>query len=156
MLDIARLSNSSVVMDRGDIETVLRALVAFQQASSAAAEILLARLDDLDGDPDLGPDGDERDSAWIEWHTMRGSQKRGPNIAQAHEDAEDDDHGEEDDPSGQCDEDGLNLGLGYRDRLPDGLNYLKTRPEYGSDQSLGPVNSTAAYRAHMQNIYGQT
>ena len=42
---------------------------------------------------------DAGENACIEWHTMRGSQKRGPNIAQAHEDAEDDD------PAGQYDED---------------------------------------------------
>ncbi len=35
--------------------------------------------------------GDEADTGWIEWQTMRGSQKRGPNIAKAHEDDEEDD-----------------------------------------------------------------
>lgn len=38
-------------------------------------------------------------NAWIERHTMRGSQKSEPNITQAHEDAEDDD------PAGQYDQD---------------------------------------------------
>lgn len=53
---------------------------------------------------------DAGENAWIEWTTMRGSQKRGPNIAQMHEDAEDDNPAEDDDPSGQCDEDGINTG----------------------------------------------
>ena len=50
------------------------------------------------------------DQAWIEWTTMRGSQKRGPAPSPGHEDAEEDDEAEEDDPSGQCDEDGINTG----------------------------------------------
>lgn len=99
----------------------------------AAAQALIDLLDDLDGDADLedatdveddfhltdramgfakgrGPGCDVSDTgeqAWIEWTTMRGSQKRGPNIAPI-EDAEQDDEPEEDDPSGQHDEDGIN------------------------------------------------
>jgi len=86
-------------------------------------------LDQVDGDAEAednndreATDGDDTDSAWIEWHTMRGSQKRGAmNTGHCsargmplHEDdedsdpAEEDDHAEEDDPSGQCDEDGIN------------------------------------------------
>lgn len=72
-----------------------------------AIEVLVTLLDVWDGDPDeetddpdLEPAGDEKDAAWIEWHTMRGSQKRGPNIlATQNEDDEDDD------PAGQYDED---------------------------------------------------
>lgn len=83
-----------------------------------AIEVLVELLDACDGDPDEETDdpdleaaGDENDAAWIEWHTMRGSQKRGPNIlATRNEDDEDDDPAEEDDPSGQCDEDGVNTG----------------------------------------------
>ena len=136
MLDVARLSNSAVVMDRGDVETVLRALVAFQEASSAAAEILLARLDDLGGNPD-DEDDDPR---------------------------EPDDPGEEDDPSGQCDEDGINtMGMGrWQDGPgcpisdPGGPEHLYTTlPLYGIDQSLGPVNEEAAHRAHMQRVYAE-
>jgi hypothetical protein len=80
MFNVAHLSNSTIPVARDDLETILRALVAFQEASSAAAEILLARLDDIDGDPDL-EEGDGH---------------------------EDDDPAEDDDPSGQCDEDGIN------------------------------------------------
>lgn len=78
----------------------------------AAIDVLIDVLNLLGGDPDHednGDDewsGDELDCAWIEWHTMRGSQKRGPNITKPHEDAE------EDDPAGQCDEDGCNTFLG--------------------------------------------
>jgi len=76
----------------------------------ASAEMIHDTLNRIEGDCDLElaeplePDGDEADAAWIEWTTMRGSQKRGPNIAD-HEDDEDDD------PSGQYDEDGVNTGL---------------------------------------------
>lgn len=74
---------------------------------SNAIEVLVTMLDIWDGDPDeetddpdLEPTGDEKDAAWIEWNTMRGSQKRGSNIlATQHEDDEDDD------PAGQYDED---------------------------------------------------
>lgn len=68
-------------------------------------EAAVTLLDLFDGDPDeetVDPDleltGDERDAAWIEWHTMRGSQKRGPNILCGHEDDEESDPAEDDDP----------------------------------------------------------
>ena len=90
-----------------------------------AIEVLVALLDVWDGDPDeenatdleddfalsglaqgyasgRGPGcevSDNGENAWIEWDKMRGSQKRGPNLAQDHEDDE------EDDPAGQYDED---------------------------------------------------
>ena len=59
----------------------------------------------LDAEPDCDGKGDQ---AWIEWHTMRGPQKKGHNLTAGHEDDEDSDPAEEDDPSGQCDEDGIN------------------------------------------------
>lgn len=46
---------------------------------------------------DITSDAD--DTAWVEWHTMRGAQKKGPNLLGGHEDDEDDD------PAGQYDED---------------------------------------------------
>jgi hypothetical protein len=73
-----------------------------------AITVLIDVLDLMGGDPeaedngDAEPAGDERDAAWIEWNSMRGSQKRGPNILAGHEDDE------EDDPPGQCDEDEIN------------------------------------------------
>lgn len=54
------------------------------------------------------PISDQDAGAYVEWHTMRGSQKTGPNMLAGHEDDEEDDAPEEDDPSGQCDEDGIN------------------------------------------------
>lgn len=65
-------------------------------------EVLVCVLDAMEPDADLEPAGDEQDGAWIEWSTMRGSEKRGPNITQMHEDSEDDD------PAGIHDEDGIN------------------------------------------------
>lgn len=72
-----------------------------------AAQALIDLLDGWAPDPDLEDDdppehdGADRDTAWIEWPTMRASQKRGPNIAGDHEDDEDD--GDRDD--GQFSED---------------------------------------------------
>jgi hypothetical protein len=90
-------------------------------------EVLIALLDIWDGDPDAETGNDVEDDfmltanaveratsdpsvdcvdqdagAYVEWHTMRGSQKGGPNTLAGHEDDE------EDDPAGQCDEDGIN------------------------------------------------
>lgn len=95
-------------------------LAAFDRgAITRSIEVLVGLLDLIDGNPDVELNGDEHDSdgdekgdqAWIEWGTMRGSQKGGPNILAGHEDDEDADPGEEDDPSGQCDEDGINTNL---------------------------------------------
>jgi hypothetical protein len=116
------------------LSAVARALSGFNREQlGSAVEVLIALMDIADPDPDLedatdaeddhalspvakhfaapGPGCDIADAgenAWIEWNTMRASQKRGPNITQPHEDDEDDDPAEEDDPSGQCDEDGIN------------------------------------------------
>ena len=108
---------------------LMRLLAQFDRKKvEAFAEISVALLDLMDGDPDAeitsaedefsspnpferGPGCDIADAgenAWIEWHTMRGSQKRGPNITKAHEDDEEDDEAEEDDPAGMIDEDGVN------------------------------------------------
>ena len=101
-----------------------RMLARFNRAElSNAIEVLVTMLDIWDGDPDLencdleddhaltplaagyaegGPGcavSDAGENAWTEWHTMRGSQKGGPNIVKHNEDDE------EDDPSGQYDED---------------------------------------------------
>jgi hypothetical protein len=78
---------------------------------------LIACLDTADGDADgevddpVEPDGDGDDCAWIEWGTMRGSQKRGPNIAAGHEDDEPDDAPEDDDPDSEHDGRELEEGL---------------------------------------------
>lgn len=69
--------------------------------------------DGLPGDPkDEEDSGDAEHGAYIEWQTMRGSQKRGPNVVLGHEDDEDDDPAEEDDPQGECSEDEISCGAG--------------------------------------------
>jgi hypothetical protein len=115
------------------IAKTARALAHFDREQlGIAIEIMVALLDAADGDPDAETGNDVEDDfeltngavqrspgpgcavtdlpeqAYVEWHTMRGSQKRGPNILVGHEDDEDDDPAEEDDDSGQCDEDGIN------------------------------------------------
>ena len=102
----------------------------------AAIDILIDVLDLMGGDPDFENATDLEDDfvmsqraidiardlpgcaisdqdagAYVEWHTMRGSQKRGPNILAGQEDDEDDDAAEQDDHEGQCDEDGVNTAF---------------------------------------------
>lgn len=108
-------------------------------------EVLVALLDVWDGDPDAEPNGDERDAAWIEWDTMRGSQKRGPNIATDHEDTEDDDPGEEDDHGG-CEHDGrepesgdLVMAYGVDQTQPLGCNVFRAGLEPVPDFECSPV-----------------
>lgn len=96
-----------------------------RQEIADAVEIMVDVLDLMDGDPeaeevdledsfvltpnaagyDTGagcPVSDSTgDQAWIEWQTMRGSQKRGHNLLAGQEDDEDDDPAEEDDDSGE-------------------------------------------------------
>lgn len=103
-------------------------------------EALVMQLDLIDGDPDLENDrsdyehsGDELgDPSWCEWHTLPASTRRAgkintkqldPRRASPHEDEELDDWPEEDDPSGQSDEDGINTG---------------GRPRHGWEGPLGP------------------
>lgn len=101
-----------------DNEEIPAGLDAFDRAAiTRSIEVLVGLLDLIDGNPDEEdngddePTGDEEDAAWIEWNQMRGGQKGRPNILAGHEDDEDADPGEEDDPSGQCDEDGINTNL---------------------------------------------
>lgn len=105
-----------------NLPAVARILSAYDRKSlEAFLSIAIDLLDLIDGDPDLedsndreAHDGDDQgDIAWIEWHTMRGSQKRGPNILAGQEDDEDDDAAEQDDHEGQCDEDGVNTAFDY-------------------------------------------
>lgn len=129
---------------------VSRVLATFDRDQLAGfIAVAIDLLDFADGDPDVEPNGDERgDQAWIEWHTMRGSQKRGPSILAGHEDDEDNDPLEEDDPSGQCDEDGINTG--GMQFSPSGPGCLISDPpgdevepvpalDWGEDQAEGPL-----------------
>lgn len=49
------------------------------------------------------------DQSWTEWHS-RSAQRRRSNAPEFAIGSEDD---EQDDPAGQCDEDGINTGIGY-------------------------------------------
>lgn len=80
----------------------------------ALAAVFVDLLIIADPDPEREPDGDEADAAWVEWNAMRGSQKRGPNIAGEHEDDEDSDPAEEDDGDSAVDDrpcDDINMDL---------------------------------------------
>lgn len=100
--------NSGILIPRDEYEELTEALATVFRIGSRFTPRLIERLDLNDGDPDdetddpdLEPIGDEEDGAWIEWNTMRGSQKRGPNILPTYnEDDEDDDPAENDDPAG--------------------------------------------------------
>lgn len=107
-------------------------------AARALAELgemidhLIAQVDMIEGDADLEecdvedsfvmsgdairfakgcgagcPVADAADPAFPEWHTMRGASKGQPMPVMHHDDDEDDD------PSGQCDEDGVNTSLAF-------------------------------------------
>jgi hypothetical protein len=97
MGELPHLSDSAVLIERSDLEVILRALVAFQQASAEAAEIILRRLDDTDGDPDLSPDGDELDGSLAEDDfSLQGTGLSGPGCPLS-------DPGEDDDPDAEHD-----------------------------------------------------
>lgn len=164
---------------------------------AAAIEILIDALDLLGGDPDAEDASDAEDDfalsalaiafadpgpgctisdqdagAYVEWTTMRGSQKAGPNLMAGREDDEDDDPAEEDDGAGLCDEDGINTGFDRvqytrgasgpgcaisdegggniedEPQMAEGLDYFPTPPRYGIDQTRGPINGPYIARRH--------
>ena len=99
-----------------------------RQKLSSFIEVAIGLLDTFDGDLDAEaatwteagnrnthadlPDGhelsgDEADTGWTEWQS-RGRHKQ---TAGGYEPADQHEDDEEDDPSGQCDEDGVNTGL---------------------------------------------
>lgn len=88
---------------------VARILGRFERSQlEAFLSVAIDLLDTLDPNPDdednadrEASDGDDRDQAWIEWHTMHGPQKRGHNRLAGDEDVEEDDPPEEDD-SDRC------------------------------------------------------
>lgn len=95
---------------------VARVWAQFDRAKLGGfVEVAIGLLDMADGDPDLettaaedelgechayggpGCEIDDPDSAaWVEWHTMRGAAKQGPNTTIGAEDAEDDEGGGDD------------------------------------------------------------
>lgn len=120
-----------------NMPAVARILAHYDRESlEAFLSVALDLLDTMDGDPeaengnDLEDDfalsenaiaygsggagcaiSDQDAGAYVEWHTMHGSQKGGANILAGQEDDENDDPAEEDDEPGQCDEDELNTGF---------------------------------------------
>ncbi len=81
-----------------------------------AIDLAIARLDARDGDPDLEPNGDERDASYPESMVARSAVISGR--ATGHEDAEDDDEPEDDDED-CCDagDDEIRSGLAPRWRM---------------------------------------
>lgn len=114
---------------------ITRILSRFERAElEGFISVALELLDLADGDPEAEDDdpaeavGDEGDQAWIEWHTMRGAQKKGPNLLAGHEDDEDNDPLEEDDDSGQCTED--EISTGGRQYIAGGAGCEISDPDY--------------------------
>lgn len=180
MADLTPMPNAALVLSLDQGKAMAAALVEASQLTSRMAAELIERLDQFDGDPDdetddpdLEPIGDEADGAWVEWDTMRGSQKRGPNILPTYN--EDD---EDDDPAGgEIDEDTPGFtaadlkranagaygagcpiadagGCQHDGREPDeGV----LAPAYGADQTKGPlpidyVSERKAIRQHRDRI----
>lgn len=120
-----------------NMPAVARILSHYDRESlEAFLSVALDLLDAMDGDPDAEDASDAEDDfalsalaiafvdpgpgctisdqdagAYVEWTTMRVSQKAGPNLMAGREDDEDDDPAEEDDGAGQCDEDGINTSF---------------------------------------------
>lgn len=106
-----------------DLPTAIGRKAAYAEIGDQI-DALIAFVDDLQGDVDLEDGGDDEpdtdamgDQAWPEWHTLPAPQRRaGRTMGKAlpecwstpQEDDEEFDPAEEDDPSGQCDEDGIN------------------------------------------------
>lgn len=143
-------------------ESAFRNAAALQDRKviEAMIEALIATLDQMDGDPDSEPTGDELDAAWPEWDRRSADGKKaGREIAPSTsaslwhastEDDEQDDFPEEDDPSGMNDEDGINTGgewiygrhgPGCPISDPGGSEDGAIRPTYGTDQTLKPTNA---------------
>lgn len=143
-------------------------------------EVLIALMDVADGDPDAEAGNDLEDDfvlsanavemgrnpavdcvdqdagAYVEWHTMRGSQKRGPNLLAGHEDDEDDDPDTsvEDDPLGIDPEEDLGADdVGEQDEAEEGLT-----PDWGIDQTtpmpeaLVIASDRQAIKPHRERI----
>jgi hypothetical protein len=136
-----------------------------RQEIGDSIESLIAFLDDLGGDPDLEDGGDdepdgtgEGDTAWVEWDTMKPSQRRkGVSVLLGHEDDE------EDDDSGQCTEDEISTGMvfgrgspGCFISDPGGNDDGEAFPSYGLDQSRPrhwqPTDDLRARKPHRDRI----
>lgn len=119
MADIHPLITSGIIVPLAEFRMITDAITGLHQALANLSAVLIDRLDCSEADPDLEdngdtePNGDERDISAPEWHTRHHSQRKaGYEMADTGGSVfgmtEDD---EEDDPSGQCDEDGINTSL---------------------------------------------
>lgn len=124
------------------------------------AQSLIDHMDAIDGDPDLedgndreASNGDDKDIAWLEWSGLTPNHLRTPHQSWGGEDtaawmggpSEDD---EDDDPAGQCDEDGINTcsseaNLHSRALSVPGCAIAEDAgdaPEYGINQTANPLD----------------
>lgn len=119
MADLHQLIPSGIIVPLAEFRMMADAVASLHQAVANLSAMLIDRLDSSEPDPDLEdcgdtePNGDEFDISAPEWHTRHWThRKAGYEIAdtagRSYGVSEDD---EEDDPSGQCDEDGVNTDL---------------------------------------------
>lgn len=119
MADLHHLIPAGIVVPLGEFRMMADAVASLHQAVANLSAMLIDRLDSSEPDPDLEdngdtePNGDERDIGAPEWHTRHFQHRKagyemadtGNGIFGATEDDEDDD------PAGQCDEDGVNTAF---------------------------------------------
>jgi len=75
---------------------IMRVLSRYDRPRLAAfVTVAIDLLDTLDGDPDLEPDGDEQDAAYVEWSCLHQRQRNRPNLTLGQEDDEQDDFDED-------------------------------------------------------------
>ncbi len=183
MGNIPHLSNSAISMERTDLELMLESLVSLQRVSAEMSALLTERLDLVDGDLDLSPDGDELDGTGAEddfvdhsysWRAEPGCPISDPDACSAADDnvcgaddgapgdaedeedddpAEKDDHSEEDDPAGQCDEDGINTV--FLGRWNEGPGCTISDPDAAADdQGCDDINDDREEEESLVPDYG--
>lgn len=119
MAELHTLIPAAVVIPLAEFTMIADAVASLHQAVANLSAMLVDRIDAAEPDPDLEdngdsePSGDERDISAPEWHTRHHRhRKAGYEMAATGGGlfgmSEDD---EEDDPAGQCDEDGVNTTL---------------------------------------------
>lgn len=122
------------------LRDALGSVAASRETIEALIQHALDALDRCDGDPDLEDGDEDRCPAYDDEGSSRplffGDRHPGDP-----DDAEEDDPSEDDDPSGDMIEE--------RGEAPtdNGRPLLPLLPQYGIDQSAGPINEDAAYQA---------
>lgn len=151
MADLHTLIPAAVVVPLAEFQMIADAVASLHQAAANLSAMIVDRIDATEPDPDLEdngdtePNGDELDISSTEWDTrhpyqLRAGYEMADTVGRGYGLTEDD---EEDDPSGQCDEDGVNTAfhlLGQRgagclisDEDCEGGNFV---PSYGIDQRV--------------------